>query len=51
MMELYYPRSAWLRIGKDVFDRLLEYKRRTGATGWEKAFEQLLETAEARDPR
>jgi hypothetical protein len=51
MMELYYPRSAWLRIGKDVFDRLLEYKRRTGATGWEKAFEQLLESAEARDPR
>ena len=51
MMELYYPRSAWLRIGKDVFDQLLEYKRRTGAPGWDKAFEQLLESAETRRPR
>ena len=26
MIELYYPNSAWLCLGRDVFDRLYRYK-------------------------
>ena len=48
MMELYYPGSAWLRVGKDVFDRLREYKRRSGAPTWETALERLLDSAGSR---
>src|SRR6478672_670627 len=28
MMDLYYPNSAWLRLRRDVFDRLYRYKAR-----------------------
>ena len=30
MMESYYPNSAWLRLHKDAFDRLYQYKVRHG---------------------
>ena len=42
MMEHYYPNSAWLRLGKDVFDRLYLYKVRRGLPTWEQALESLL---------
>jgi hypothetical protein len=42
MMDLYYPNSAWLRLRRDVFDRLHEYKRREGLATWEQALENLL---------
>jgi len=48
MMESYFPQSAWLRINKEVFDRLQDFKRRSGTTSWENAFDRLLESAEAR---
>ena len=48
MMELYYPRSAWLRLGKDVFDRLRDYKQRSGTPSWEGALERLLDSAPSR---
>ncbi len=44
MMDHYYPNSAWLRLNRDVFDRLYEYKRRNGITTWEQALESLLES-------
>lgn len=46
LMDQYYPRSTWLRLGKDVFDRLLQYKRRAGVPTWEGAFAQLLDSAD-----
>src|SRR5262249_45573501 len=30
LMDLYYPNGAWLRLRKDVFDRLGAYRRRCG---------------------
>jgi len=42
MMDLYYPNSAWLRLRRDVFERLYEYKRREGLATWEQAIERLL---------
>lgn len=46
MMDLYYPNSAWLRLQRDVFDRLYQYKLRRGLTTWEQALESLLPTPE-----
>lgn len=48
MMELYYPRSAWLRVGKGIFDRLREARRRLGVATAEIALERLLDAAEKR---
>ena len=42
MMDHYYPNSAWLRLSRDTFDRLYEYKRRHGFATWEQALEHLL---------
>jgi hypothetical protein len=46
-LDSHYPNSAWLQLRKDVFDRLLEYRRSRSAATWEQAFEALLD-AEAR---
>ena len=42
MMEHYYPNSAWLRLRRDVFDRLYEYKVRHGIPTWEQTLERIL---------
>ncbi len=42
MMDFYYPNSAWLRLRRDAFERLYEYKRRHGMATWEEAVESLL---------
>jgi hypothetical protein len=42
MMDLYYPNSAWLCLSRDVFERLHQYKVRTGTPTWEKMLEDLL---------
>jgi hypothetical protein len=44
MMDLYYPNSAWLRLRRDVFDRLHRYKMQRGIPTWEQAIERLLPT-------
>lgn len=43
MMERYFPNSAWLRIRKDVFNRLYAYKARLALPTWEDTLERLLE--------
>lgn len=43
MMNAYYPNSAWLRIRRDVFDRLQQYKSQAGLATWEEALEKLLQ--------
>ena len=48
MMERYYPNSAWLRVGRDAFDRLYQYKIRCGFPTWEEALESLLDAEEER---
>ncbi len=42
MMEHYYPNSAWLRIGREVFDKLAAHKRRHGFATWDQALDVLL---------
>ncbi len=47
LMDAYYPNGAWLRLRKDVFDRLSEYRSRRGLSTWEEALEELLAEAPA----
>ncbi|MGH9397848.1 MAG: DUF6084 family protein [Terriglobia bacterium] len=46
MMDLYYPKSAWLCLNRDVFDRLYQYKVRRGIPTWEEALENVLSASE-----
>ncbi|HWE61801.1 MAG TPA: DUF6084 family protein [Chloroflexota bacterium] len=47
MMDRYFPNSAWLRVRKDVFDRLYSYKARQALPTWEDALDRLLREREA----
>ena len=42
MMEHYYPNSAWLNLRRDVFERLKNYKSRSGMPTFEQALESLM---------
>ena len=46
MMERYFPNTAWIRLQKDAFDRLYDYKVRMGFPTWEAAVEALLRASE-----
>jgi hypothetical protein len=46
MMDLYYPNGAWLRLRRDVFERLYQYKMQRAIPTWEQAFEELLSAEE-----
>jgi Family of unknown function (DUF6084) len=46
MMEQYFPNSAWIRLHKDAFDQLYDYKVRMGFPTWEAAVEALLRMGE-----
>jgi hypothetical protein len=46
MMERYFPNSAWIRLRKDAFDRLYDYKAHRGLPTWEAAIEALLHASE-----
>jgi hypothetical protein len=45
MMEQYFPNSAWLRVHREVFDQLYQYKARWGLANWDMAVERLLKAA------
>ena len=42
MIERHYPNSAFIRLPKDIFDQLNEYKMRHGLPTWESAMAHLL---------
>jgi len=46
MMDHYFPNSAWIRLRKDAFDQLYNYKARMGFLTWEAAVEALLRASE-----
>jgi hypothetical protein len=46
MMDVYYPGSAWLCLGRDVFARLYEYKVRRGIPTWDQTLESMLRSEE-----
>ena len=46
MMDHYYPNTAWLCVGRDVFDRLNQFKTRHGIPTWDQALEEMLSGVE-----
>lgn len=45
MIQRYYPNTAWIRMHKDVFDQLYQYKATHGLPTWEQVFAQLLQAS------
>jgi hypothetical protein len=45
MIEHYYPNSTWLRLHRDVFDQLYQYKIRHGLPTWEETLTRLLQAS------
>ncbi len=41
-MDLYFPGSAWLRLDRETFDRLVAFRARRALTSWEGVFDALL---------
>jgi hypothetical protein len=46
MMDHYFPNSAWIRLRRDAFDLLYDYKVRKGLPTWEAAVDALLRASE-----
>jgi uncharacterized protein DUF6084 len=46
MMDRYFPNSAWVRLRKDAFDQLYDYKVHQGLPTWEATVEALLRASE-----
>jgi hypothetical protein len=46
MMDQYYPNRVWLALGRDLFERLSQYKSRRGLPTWEHALGELLEAVD-----
>lgn len=42
MMDLYYPNTAWICVRRELFERLNEFRERSGLQTWEQALERLL---------
>jgi hypothetical protein len=45
-VERAFPGSAWLRVRRDVFDRLVAYRTRRTLPTWEDVVDELLEGRE-----
>jgi len=45
MMEIYFPNCRWMRVRKDIYDRLIVYKRQSAFPTLETALESLLDEA------
>lgn len=43
MIQCYYPNSAWIRLHKDIFDQLYQYKATQGLPTWEEVVTRLLQ--------
>jgi hypothetical protein len=42
MIDTHFPNSAWIRMQRDVFDQLYEYKMTHGLLTWEEVLVRLL---------
>jgi Family of unknown function (DUF6084) len=45
-LDRHFRGTAWLRLGKDAFDRLSAYKSRHALASWDEALDSLLEGRE-----
>jgi hypothetical protein len=41
-MDHYFPDSAWLRLSRDAFDRLVAYRGRNALPSWEEVIDSLV---------
>lgn len=46
MMDSYYPNTAWLCLGREVFDRLYAFKVRHGIPTFDQALLEVMESRE-----
>jgi hypothetical protein len=46
VMETYYPKTAWICLRRDVFDRVFDFRIREDLPTWENTMERLLGDAE-----
>jgi Family of unknown function (DUF6084) len=46
LMDHYFPREAWLRLGAESFDRLHDFRSRRALPSWDRTIEALLDEAE-----
>jgi hypothetical protein len=45
MMDRHFPGTAWLRLGRESFDRLYAFRASRALTTWEETVDALLEAA------
>ena len=45
-MDAHFPGQAWLRLDRQVYDRLAAYRGRRGQVGWDATVTSLLEEAD-----
>jgi Family of unknown function (DUF6084) len=45
MIARYYPNTAWLRLHKDIFDQLYQYKATHGLPTWDEVIARLLQAS------
>jgi hypothetical protein len=45
VMDLYFPKGAWIRLGRDTLDALLRFRVDRALVGWDQTLEQLLKEA------
>jgi uncharacterized protein DUF6084 len=45
LMDLYFPNSGWLRLGRDTLDSLQRFKASRALPTWDQALDQLLKEA------
>ncbi|HZZ71822.1 MAG TPA: DUF6084 family protein [Pirellulales bacterium] len=50
MMDTFYPNSVWLRVRRDVFERLQQYKAAQVIPSWEQALTRLLDSSNREAP-
>jgi hypothetical protein len=47
-MDIYFPDSAWLRLDREIFNRLVAFRARRALTGWDAVLDALLDAGEER---
>ena len=45
MMEIHFPNTRWMKMGKDIYDRLVKYKAQTTFPTLQACLESLLDEA------
>jgi hypothetical protein len=48
MMDMHYPRTAWICLQRDVFEKLYKFKAQHGIPTWEQTVERMLGESESR---